>query len=123
MPDLASPIELLRPPSIEFGSGAVAAVGRWAAAKGVRRTLVVSDAFNAGRVDVLGLPGEVVVFGEVKPEPDVPEPRKGRWPWPRGRSPTSWSASAAAAPWTSPSWSPCCPAAANRSPTWSGRRR
>ena len=41
MPDLASPIELLRPPSIEFGSGTVAAVGRWAAAKGVRRTLVV----------------------------------------------------------------------------------
>jgi alcohol dehydrogenase class IV len=76
MPDLASPIELLRPPSIEFGSGAVAAVGRWAAAKGVRRTLVVSDAFNAGRVHVLGLPGEVVVFGEVKPEPDVPNLEK-----------------------------------------------
>jgi alcohol dehydrogenase class IV len=76
MPDLASPIELLRPPSIEFGSGAVAAVGRWAAAKEVRRTLVVSDAFNAGRVSVLGLPGEVVVFGEVKPEPDVPNLEK-----------------------------------------------
>lgn len=72
MPDLASPIELLRPPSIEFGSGTVAAVGRWATAKRARRTLVVSDAFNAGRVDVLGLPGEVVVFGEVKPEPDIP---------------------------------------------------
>jgi alcohol dehydrogenase class IV len=76
MPDLASPIELLRPPSIEFGSGTVAAVGRWAAAKGVRRSLVVSDAFNAGRVSVLGLPGEVVVFGEVKPEPDVPNLEK-----------------------------------------------
>jgi alcohol dehydrogenase class IV len=76
MPDLSGPIELLRPPSIEFGSGAVAAVGRWAAAKGVRRTLVVSDAFNAGRVEVLGLPGEVVVFGEVKPEPDVPNLEK-----------------------------------------------
>ena len=76
MPDLSSPIELLRPPSIEFGSGAVAAIGRWAAAKGVRRALVVSDAFNAGRVDLLGLPGEVVVFGEVKPEPDVPNLEK-----------------------------------------------
>jgi alcohol dehydrogenase class IV len=72
MPELSSPIELLRPPSIEFGSGAVAAIGRWAAAKGARRTLVVSDAFNAGRLDLLGLPGEVVVFGQVKPEPDVP---------------------------------------------------
>ena len=76
MPDLSSPIELLRPPSIEFGSGAVSAVGRWAAAKGARRALVVCDAFNAGRVDVLGLPGEVVVFGEVKPEPDVPNLEK-----------------------------------------------
>ena len=33
---------------------------------------MVSDAFNACRVGVLGLPGEVVVFGEVKPEPDIP---------------------------------------------------
>ena len=72
MPDLANPIELLRPPSIGFGSGAVAALGRWAAAKGLARALVVSDAFNACRVGVLGLPGEVVVFGEVKPEPDIP---------------------------------------------------
>ena len=55
MPDLSSPSELLRPPSIEFGSGAVAAVGRWAASKGLRRALVVSDAFNAGRVEALGL--------------------------------------------------------------------
>ena len=76
MPDLSSPIELLRPPAIEFGSGAVSALGRWAAAKGARRVLVVSDAFNAGRIEVLGLPGEVVVFGEVKPEPDVPNLEK-----------------------------------------------
>ena len=32
----------------------------------------MSDAFNAARVDVLGLPGEVVVFGDVRPEPDIP---------------------------------------------------
>ncbi|GAA0575061.1 hypothetical protein GCM10009416_12160 [Craurococcus roseus] len=37
---------------------------------------MVSDAFNAGRVDVLGLPGEVAAFGEVKPEPDVPNLEK-----------------------------------------------
>src|SRR4029453_18728020 len=70
------PIELLRPSSIEFGSGAVAAFGPSAAAKGVRRTLGGSDPFNAGRIGVLGLPGEVVVFGEVKPEPDVPNLEK-----------------------------------------------
>jgi alcohol dehydrogenase class IV len=37
---------------------------------------VVADAFNAARVDVLGLRGEVVVFGEVKPEPDIPNLEK-----------------------------------------------
>lgn len=76
MTELSRPIEIVRPEAIEFGSGTVAAVGRWAAARGVRRTLVVADAFNAARVDVLGLPGEVVVFGEVKPEPDIPNLEK-----------------------------------------------
>ena len=33
---------------------------------------MVADAFNAARVGLLGLPGEVAVFGEVKPEPDIP---------------------------------------------------
>ena len=50
----------------------VGSVGEWAAAKGVTRSLVVADAFNAARVALLGLPGEVTVFGEVKPEPDIP---------------------------------------------------
>lgn len=73
---LSRPIELLRPEVIEFGSGTVAAVRRWAEARGIRRTLVVADAFNAMRVGLLELPGEVVVFGEVKPEPDIPNLEK-----------------------------------------------
>lgn len=72
MTELLRPIEITRPPAIEFGAGLVGAVGRWAAAKGITRCLVVADAFNAARVGLLGLPGEVTVFGEVKPEPDIP---------------------------------------------------
>jgi alcohol dehydrogenase class IV len=39
---------------------------------GAKRPLVIADAFNAARVDVLALPWEFAVFGDVKPEPDVP---------------------------------------------------
>ncbi|MFC7735728.1 iron-containing alcohol dehydrogenase [Roseomonas sp. GCM10028921] len=76
MPDIHSPIELLRPPRIEFGSGTLSAIRPWVEERGLRRSLVVADAFNAARVDLLGLPGEVTVFGEVKPEPDLPNLEK-----------------------------------------------
>ena len=76
MPDLHSPIELLRPQRIEFGSGTLATIRPWVEERGLKRILVVADAFNAGRVDLLGLPGDVTVFGEVKPEPDLPNLEK-----------------------------------------------
>jgi alcohol dehydrogenase class IV len=66
------PLSVVRPSRIEFGPGKAALVGEWAAERGVTRTLVVSDAFNATRVDLLGLPGTVAIFSEVKPEPDLP---------------------------------------------------
>jgi alcohol dehydrogenase class IV len=69
---LLDPIEIVRPEAIEFGSGTVAAVARFAEAKGLRRPLVIADPFNATRTDLLGLPGEVTVFGEVTFEPDIP---------------------------------------------------
>lgn len=69
---LSTPIELVRPPRIAFGSGTLPAVARFIAERGYSRILVVADAFNAARVDLLGLAGEVTVFGAVKPEPDVP---------------------------------------------------
>ncbi|MBB5754530.1 iron-containing alcohol dehydrogenase [Prosthecomicrobium pneumaticum] len=71
MADLLPPISIVRPPVIEIGAGSLAKVGSFAAARG-GTTLVVADAFNAGRVDRLGLAGPVVVFGTVKPEPDIP---------------------------------------------------
>ena len=76
MTALLTPIEIARPPIIEFGGGLVSAAGRWARAKGLRRALVISDAFNATRTDLLDLPGDVTVFGEVKPEPDLPNLEK-----------------------------------------------
>lgn len=66
------PLSIVRPSRIEFGPGRAAMVGEWAAERGVTRTLVVSDAFNATRVDLLALSGAVTVFAEVKPEPDLP---------------------------------------------------
>lgn len=70
--NLATPITIQRPSIIEFGARTAPIAGRWTAARGFRRILVVADAFNATRVDVLELKGEVTVFGTVKPEPDVP---------------------------------------------------
>src|SRR5689334_17369688 len=76
MTSLSTPIQIIRPETIEFGSGTIAAVARFAKAKNAKRPLVIADAFNAARVDALALPGEVSVFGEVKPEPDIPNLEK-----------------------------------------------
>ena len=72
MNSLLSPIEIQRPATLEFGAGFVAAVGRWAAARRITRRLVIATGPTAARAELLGLPGEVIVFGDVKPEPDIP---------------------------------------------------
>jgi alcohol dehydrogenase class IV len=72
MTALTTPIEILRPPRIEFGLGRAPLVGEWAAERGLRRILVISGRSNAARAGMLDLEGEVTVFGEVKPEPDIP---------------------------------------------------
>src|SRR5437773_651442 len=72
MASIETPIELIRPEAIEFGSGTIAGVARFARSKGAKRPLVICDAFNAARVGMLELPGTVSMFGEVKPEPDIP---------------------------------------------------
>ncbi|PKU24880.1 alcohol dehydrogenase [Telmatospirillum siberiense] len=71
MSALTRSIDLTRPRHIEFGSGSVSMVGRWVRERGFSRVLVVADAFNAGRVDLLDLPGMVSVFSDVQPEPDA----------------------------------------------------
>lgn len=72
MTDLLRPIEIAHPATISFGAGLVGSVGAWAKGRGVTRTLVVTGGSNAARVSLLDLPGDVVVFGEAKPEPDIP---------------------------------------------------
>ncbi|EJZ22746.1 iron-containing alcohol dehydrogenase, partial [Rhizobium sp. Pop5] len=71
MASLGSPITIIRPHQIEFGIGTAGKLGKWASERGYRRMLVISDAFNASRIDVLELKGEVTVFSEVTPEPDT----------------------------------------------------
>lgn len=69
---LMTPIEIQRPPVLRFGAGLAPTTGAWAREQGFNRILVVADAFNASRVEILALPGRVTVFGTVKPEPDIP---------------------------------------------------
>lgn len=71
MNSLSAPITIIRPEIIEFGVGVASKLGAWAKVQGFGRILVISDAFNASRVNVLQLPGEVTVFSQVKPEPDT----------------------------------------------------
>lgn len=42
--DILPPIEPLRPPTVEFGPGTAASVGRRAEARGLRRALVFASA-------------------------------------------------------------------------------
>lgn len=76
MTNAFTPIEILRPTILEFGNGTITAAARFAERIGAKRPLVISNPFNARRVDALALPGAVKVFGEVKPEPDLPNLEK-----------------------------------------------
>ena len=68
---LKYPIELQRPSIVRFGAGQVETLAAWLDATGARRPFVVADKVNAARLDVLGL-RDAALFGEVKPEPDLP---------------------------------------------------
>ncbi|CAH2603159.1 Iron-containing alcohol dehydrogenase [Rhodovastum atsumiense] len=72
MQDLLRPIEILRPTTLAFGPGTLAGIAGWARARSCARPLVIADAFNVSRVAALGLSPDIAVFGEVRPEPDVP---------------------------------------------------
>ncbi|MDQ2082659.1 iron-containing alcohol dehydrogenase [Xanthobacteraceae bacterium Astr-EGSB] len=71
MLSLSSAIELVQPNRIRFGRGTVGEVGAWLRERAIARVLVVTDVFNAKRVDVLGLDGMVTIAGELAGEPDT----------------------------------------------------
>lgn len=71
MPSLTQPVEMQRPPVVRFGVGEVKTLADWIATTGAQRPFVVADRVNAARIDILGLAG-VRLFGEVMPEPDLP---------------------------------------------------
>lgn len=71
MLSLSDPIEMLRPPVLKFGCGTLQALAGWISGQGHERPFVIADAVNARRLDRLGL-GAVGCFGEVVPEPDLP---------------------------------------------------
>ncbi|MEZ5797610.1 MAG: iron-containing alcohol dehydrogenase [Paracoccaceae bacterium] len=61
-------ITLHQPKRLEFGMGAAARLGDWAA--GFQRVLVLASPQTAAMVDRLALSGQVTVFKDVPPEPD-----------------------------------------------------
>lgn len=72
MLDLSSPIQLLRPPVVEFGLGVIARLAPWVAARGYQRAFVIADTVNAARVHALGL-GDVGCWGALAREPEIPD--------------------------------------------------
>jgi alcohol dehydrogenase len=69
--DYARPLRLNLPRRFEFGAGAAAQVGLWAAAAGYRRVMVLTAKSMRGMVDRLGLPDSIMVYDGVLPEPDT----------------------------------------------------
>ncbi|MBL4813315.1 MAG: iron-containing alcohol dehydrogenase [Rhodobacteraceae bacterium] len=70
MPSLLDAIEMHRPPVILFGIGELTGLAEWIREKGYSSPFVIADPVNAARLSLLGL-GDVSVFGDVVPEPDL----------------------------------------------------
>jgi alcohol dehydrogenase class IV len=64
-------INLGHPRQVDFGLGAASRLADWVTGRGLVRPLIVADAFNAGRIALLGFKDEVRVFSEFHPEPDA----------------------------------------------------
>ncbi len=63
-------IRIDQPGQIYVGNGEASKTGAWAAAKGYSRILVLTSRSNASLVEQLMLPGNVMVFSDVHPEPE-----------------------------------------------------
>jgi alcohol dehydrogenase class IV len=69
---LLQPLTFVQPGRIEYGASKARRLADLVPHWSERRVLVVADAFNAGRAELLGLPRHNHVFSQVKPEPDLP---------------------------------------------------
>lgn len=69
---LLRPVSFVQPPRIEYGSGKARSLAELVPDWRQKRVMVVADAFNATRVEMLDLPSRHHVFSRVKPEPDLP---------------------------------------------------
>jgi hypothetical protein len=73
MTNAFTPIEILRPTILEFGNGTITAAARFAERIGAKRPLVVSDPFNARRVEMIDVAWRCVG----NPAGDVADERAG----------------------------------------------
>lgn len=64
-------IVLERPQQLHFGTGTIARIGAFAAARSVRRTLVIAAPVIRNRVGEMALPGDVAIFDQVETEPGL----------------------------------------------------
>lgn len=64
-------IVLERPQQLHFGTGAIARVGAFAAARSITRTLVIAAPVVRDRVADMALPGDVAIFDQVDSEPGL----------------------------------------------------
>lgn len=71
MTDLSRPLRIHQPHRVDFGTGTAAEVGAWARAEGFQRILVLTQRSMVERVPALALPGTMMVFDGVRPEPDT----------------------------------------------------
>lgn len=73
---LNTPIELLSPSQILFGTDVSKRIGAWMVRHGLSRAFVVADSFNVSRVNSLGIESEAIVFSDFHPEPDTKDLEK-----------------------------------------------
>jgi len=64
-------IVLERPQQLHFGTGTIARIGAFAAARSVGRTLVIAAPVIRNRVGEMALPGDVAIFDQVETEPGL----------------------------------------------------
>lgn len=84
---LGKAIEIYQPRQLRIGAGEAGRLADWLKERGLSRVLVIADAFNATRLDAIGLPADTPRH-PARPEPDMPDLDRAlalaRTAWPQG---------------------------------------